>query len=144
MFLDDVPMNYWGVLTAAVVFYVLGAIWYLPCLFGGACCSGSSACGTGEMNKPSCCCKVGAYIGEFIISLVIAYVLALFIQISEAEKIVEGITVAFWAWLGFIATTHMSAVIWGHKPIKAYLVHAGFLLIGFLIMGAIIIYMGVS
>lgn len=142
MFLDDVPINYWGVLAAAVVFYVLGAIWYLPCFFGH-CCTKNEACAVEETQKSHCLCKVGAYIGEFLICLVIAYVLALFIEVSQAEEIVEGITVAFWAWIGFIATTHLSAVIWGHKSIKAYFVHAGFLLVGFLVMGAIIIYMGV-
>lgn len=144
MFLDDVPINYWGVLAAGVLLYVMGAIWYLPCFFGESC-SKERVCAIDEEKKGNCssCCKVTAYVGEFFICLVIAYVLALFIEISQAEQIVEGITVALWAWFGFIATTHLSAVIWGKCPFKAYLSHAGFLLIGFAAMGALIIYMGV-
>ena len=142
MFLDDVPINYWAVLVAAIVFYILGAIWYLPCFFGKGCVKLEE--GTTEESKKSCSrCMIGAYIGEFIISLVIAFVLALFIEVSQAEEIVEGITVAFWAWLGFIATTHLSAVLWGHKHLKGYFIHVGFLLVGFIVMGAVIMAMGV-
>lgn len=155
MYLDDIPINYWGVLVAAVVYYILGAIWYSPYLFGDCsnkkegCCPTSEpknkeeCCAVGESKKSECGCKIAAYIGQFIISLVIAYVLALFIEISQAEQVVEGITVAFWAWLGFIATTHFSPVLWGRKSFKNYLVHAGFLLLGFIVMGAVIILVGV-
>ena len=142
MYLDDVPMNYWGVLVAAIVLYVLGAFWYLPCFFGK--CTGKHESGMTEADKDaSSRSKIGAYIGEFLICLVIAFVLALFIEVSQAEEVVEGITVAIWAWLGFIVTTHLSAVIWGHKPLKAYFIHVGFLLVGFIAMGATIILMGV-
>lgn len=150
MFLDDVPVNYWAVLVAGLVFYILGAIWYLPGLFGKCCfkkdeccATTSTGCPVGEA-KPSECSssKVGAYIGEFFICLVIAYILALFIEISQADQIVEGITVAIWAWLGFVATTHLSAVLWGFKPFKVYLINAAFLLLGFILMGGILVYMG--
>jgi multidrug transporter EmrE-like cation transporter len=150
MYLDDVPVNYLAVLIAAVVFYILGAIWYLPGLFGKSCfnseecCSAESkeCCTPGETKK-SCGCKAGAYIGEFFICLVIAYVLSLFITVSQADEVIEGIAVAVWAWLGFIATTHLSAVLWKMKPFKVYLINAAFLLLGFILMGGIIAYMGV-
>lgn len=149
MYLDDVPVNYWAVLIAAVVFYILGAIWYLPGLFGNSCFKPEECCSTeskeccppGEEKK--CKCKTGAYIGEFFVCLVIAYVLALFITVSQADEVIEGIAVAVWAWFGFIATTHLSAVLWGFKPFKVYLINAAFLLLGFILMGGIIAYMGI-
>lgn len=143
MFLDDVPVNYWGVLVAAILLYVLGALWYSPLLFGDCCIKNDEPLQPGDKEKSCCYGKIGAYIGEFICSLVIAFVLALFIAVSDAEKIVEGIAVAIWAWLGFIATTHLSNVFWRQRTFKHYLVHVSFLLIGFIAMGAAIMWMGI-
>lgn len=143
MFLGDIPVNYWAVLVAAIVFYILGAIWYSPLLFAGTCMKQEEPGMTEEQKKACSKCRATGFVGEFICSLVIAFVLALFIQISEAETVIEGITVALWAWLGFIVTTHLSGVFWGNRTFKHYLVHVVFLLIGFIVMGAILIGMGV-
>ena len=143
MYLSDVPVNYWGVLAAALILYILGALWYSPLLFGETCMP-KEACNLPDEHKKCCCySKVGAYIGELVSSLLIAYVLALFIEISQAEKVVEGITVAIWFWIGFIITTHFSGVLWNQRPFKHYLIHMSFLLIGFIAMGAAIIWMDV-
>lgn len=141
MFLDDVPINYLGVLIAAIIYFIIGAIWYSPFLFGNQCEKRNENFENVEEGKVRCCsCKAGSFIGEFFVSLIIAYVLALFIQISRAGEIVEGITIAFWIWLGFVATTHFSAVLWDRKTVKHYLIHTGFMLVGFLSMGAFLIY----
>jgi threonine/homoserine/homoserine lactone efflux protein len=139
MFLDDVPINYWGVLVAAIVYFIVGCIWYSPLLFGNQWGRHDEKLETkhGYLRQAS------SYIGELIISLIIAYVLALFIQISQANEIVEGITVALWVWIGFIATTHFSAVLWARKTIEHFFIHASFMLVGLIAMGAVIIYMGV-
>ncbi len=142
MFLFDVPVNYWGVLVAALILYILGALWYSPLLFGDTCMP-KKECSLPDDKKKCCYSKVSGYIGEFINSLLIAYVLAVFIEISEADQVVEGITVAIWAWLGFIITTHFSAVLWNKKPFNEYLIHMCFLLIGFIVMGAAIMWMGI-
>lgn len=138
MFLDDVPINYLAVFFAAIVYFVIGSIWYAPLLFGNQ--WGRHAEKLEETGEHYYLHKVGAYVGEFIISLIMAYVLALFIEISQAEEVVEGVTVAFWVWIGFILTTHFSAVLWGRKAIKHFFIHASFMLVGLLAMGTTIMY----
>lgn len=146
MFLDDVPVNYPTVLLAAIVYFVIGAIWYSPFLFGRYKSHEHIAPMPENVTTPPDVKQkhwlrlIGPYIGEFIIALIIAYVLTLFIQISQAEEIAEGIAVALWVWIGFIATTHFSAVLWDRKTVYHFFIHAGFMLVGFLAMGAIIIY----
>jgi hypothetical protein len=150
MYLDDVPMNYLGVLLAAIVYFIIGFIWYAPFAFGSKRerhddKSGTpthAGCSTCKSEPGSYACKIGSYIGEFIIALIIAYVLALFIQISQADEVVEGIAVALWIWVGFIATTHFSSVLWARKTLEHFFIHAGFMLVGLIAMGAVIMYMG--
>lgn len=138
MFLGDFPVNAWGVFVAAVVYFMIGAIWYAPFLFGN-----ERRKHEEKPEEEKGCCpshKIVSYVGEFIISLVIAYVLALFIQISQADDIMEGMAVALWVWIGFIATTHFSAVLWDRKTVKHFFIHASFMLVGFIAMGAVLIY----
>ncbi len=139
MYLDDIPINPLGVFFAALAYFIIGWLWYAPFLFGNEWGRHDEML-EGTLERGISLRKIGAYIGEFIISLIIAYVFAIFLQISQANEMIEGITVAFWAWIGFIATTHFSAVLWGRKTLKHFLIHAGFMLVGLLVMGAILAY----
>lgn len=136
MYIYDMPLNYLGVIIAAIVYLILGSIWYLPSLFGKHCVK------TEEVPQKECTLShtIGIFAGEFVLDLVMAFVLAIFIQISQAENYVEAMIIAFWAWIGFVATTHFSAVLWGHKPLKNFFIHAGFMLIGLLAMSLVIYY----
>jgi hypothetical protein len=145
MFLNDVTVDYMAVFAAALVYFILGAIWYAPCLFRSRCCIKHDESHPEE--PPQACkmdsttCKIGSYIGEFVLDLVIAYVLAIFIEVSQATEIIEGIMVAIWIGIGFVATTHFSAVLWGRKTLKSFFIHACFMLVGLTAMGATIIYL---
>lgn len=141
MYFYEIPLDGIRILTAAVVYYVVGMIWYAPFLFG------QEWKGHDHMLKkegepadklsPPFFYRSLSYVGEFIISFIIAYMLAVFMAIAGAETIHEGMLVAFWIWAGFIATTHFSAVLWGRKTVKHFFIHAGFMLIGLLAMSAI-------
>lgn len=140
MFLDDIPINYLGVFFAAIAYFILGAIWYAPGVFGHRSLKhdhDDSQFSAAHRQFPK---TLNSYIGEFFISLVIAYILALFIEISQAEHLAEGLTVAFWIWIGFIATTHFSAVLWSRKTIKSFFIHSSFILVGLLAMAAILMF----
>lgn len=139
MFLDNISVNFVGVLIAAIVYFVIGAIWYSRFLFADEF-GRHHEPPIGETKEEISSNKVGSYIGEFIISLIIAYVLSIILEISQAVTIIEGITVALWIWIGFIATTHFSAVLWARKTVRHFFIHAGFMLVGLLAMGAILMY----
>ncbi len=144
MYLDDVPINYLVVFCAAVVNFIIGCLWYGSCAFGCKLVKQDVTPGASLPPKTGCssCKCIGAYIGEFILSLVTAYVLTLFIEISQADTIVEGIAVAIWIWIGFIATTLFSGVLWGRKHVERFFIDAGFLLIGLIAMAILIMYLG--
>ncbi len=139
MFLEDLSsnINYLAVVIAALVYFILGAIWYAPGIFGNRWTKHEE----GRVEEHTYAYKIGAYIGEFILDLIIAYVLALFLLLSQATEIVEGVILALWIWVGFIATTHFSAVLWGRKTVKSFFIHACFMLIGVIAMAIVLLYL---
>lgn len=140
MFLMDVPVNYMAVLTAALTYFMIGAVWYAPFMFGHRWKQYQRGETAEHSPQYSCSSCTQSYVGEGLISLILAYVLTLFIQISQALEVKEGVAVALWIWLGFIATTHFSAVLWDRKTIKSFLIHAGFMLIGLIAMALVIMF----
>ena len=66
-------INYWAVVVAAVVAFVVGAVWYTPLLFGNEYMKlrGMNPDAMADMRPPA-----GELLGEFVRYLVIAFVLA--------------------------------------------------------------------
>lgn len=138
MFFYEVPINYFAVFIAAVLYFILGAIWYAPFAFGHRWHKHED--GKDKENKISHI--IGVYVCEFILDVIIAFVLAFFIELTQAEDYLDGFVIALWIWVGFIATTSFSAVIWTRKSIKCFLIHSIFILVGLLLMSIPIFYFG--
>ncbi|MBI3341789.1 DUF1761 domain-containing protein, partial [Candidatus Curtissbacteria bacterium] len=71
-------------------------------------------------------------------ALVMSYVLAHFVQLGTNATAVDGAMVGFWIWLGFIATTTLSSVLWERKSWNLYLLNNGYYLVLLLINGALL------
>ncbi|MBI4144044.1 DUF1761 domain-containing protein [Candidatus Woesearchaeota archaeon] len=123
-------MNYWAVFVAAVVSYVIGIAWYSQWIFGR---QWKKLSGVRHPKHPEKSMILG-----FISTLIMSFVLAQFIQIAQAGSAMQGIIVAFWLWLGFVATVSLGMVIWEGKSIKLYVLLNAFELISMIVMAAII------
>ena len=126
-------VNYLAILVAAVVAYVIGALWYSPLLFGKMWMSLSKVDPKKMKMNPA-----PGYIIGFLTTLIMAYVLGFFLELSEAATAVDGLTTAFWIWLGFLATTMLGSVLWEGKPLKLYVLNAAHSLVSILIMGVVL------
>lgn len=124
-------VNLLSVLLAALLFVLIGWGWYSPPLFGGTCQL------TEEQKNDKTGCMRGM-IGSFIAGLVIAYVLSMFMTWLHIVTLIDGAVLGFFIWLGFLVTTHLSSVLWGGRPLKEYIVHMGYLLVAFLVMGGLL------
>lgn len=122
-----------AVLVAAILKMALGAFWYSPKVFGDVW-AGSALTSKVEDIKAT----PTHYAAEGVVSLLMALILALFINWINPMDLGEGILVGFMLWLGFIATTQLSGVIWGKLPVKAYLVNTGYVLLSLVIMSAVL------
>lgn len=130
-------VNYLAVLVSAVIMMAIGAFWYSPAGFGK---TWAALMGWTSPEKIKAM-QQGAtksYIGGFIGALLTSYVLAQFVFLAGATTIVTGATVGFWAWLGFIATTQLGAILWENKPSKLFALNTGYSFVTLLIAGAIL------
>ncbi len=132
-----VDINYIAVVVAAVLSMILGALWYSPILFGK---EWMSLIGLTEADLKKAREKgmAKSYLMGFIAALVMSYVLANFIDYTQATTIVEGAKSGVWIWLGFVATVVLGTVIWEGKPMRLYVINTGFYLFALMIMGAVL------
>ncbi len=124
-------VNYFAVVIGVILNIIIGAFWYSPKFLGIPWAKAHNF--DLETLKPT----PFHYVGAIIVGFILAWTLAAFISALHAHTAVEGMKVAFFAWLGFIATTHFSGVIWAKKPLNAYFIDVGGLLVSMILMGAI-------
>lgn len=131
-------MNYLAILVAAVVNMAIGAFWYSPAGFGKLWMKYSGMQMPKKMSKEEKQKMMRGYALGFVASLVMAWVMAHFIDFVGAFNPAEGAETAFWLWLGFVATVMFGDVIWMGKKLPHFGIDVGFRLVGMIAMGVII------
>jgi hypothetical protein len=130
-------INYLAVLVAALVQFVLGALWYSPALFINKWMEATGV--TADMGKQMTGGQMAMnFGGSFVAYLVCYYVMAHFVQYAGAKTAKDGAQTGFWLWLGFVATTILVNVIYQMKPISLFFIDGGHTLISFLAGGIIL------
>lgn len=128
-----VNINYLAVLVSAVVYFVIGAIWYGP-LFGKAWVGlmklKKDDIKMSDMAKPM--------IGSFLGYLLLCFVLAHFVDYAMANTYLEGAQTGFWGWLGFTVGTSAGTYLYGGKPMKLFALDNGYHLVGTVVAGVIL------
>ncbi len=129
-------INYIELLAAGVGAMVVGYLWYGP-LFGKAWMKESGVtqakvdAGKKEMPK--------TYGMMFMGSLVTAYVLSVFMGLAGAFDYMSAATVAFWAWLGFVATVMLGSVLFEGRSWNYLGINAGYNLVNMVVMSAVLV-----
>jgi len=126
-----------AVLAAAVANMAVGALWYAPPLFGKRWLA-AMGWSPKELERRKRQGLSRAYGGTFAASLVLAYFLAHCVEYMGASTLLAGTHVGFWLWLGFAATTAVSAYLFEGRPLGLYAINTGCHLAGFVVMGALL------
>lgn len=118
------------VFVAAVLYMIVGFVWYSKWLFGPLWMK------LEKVKDP----KPGrfTFLYAFISALVIAYFLAFFKGVAGVTTARDGMILGFFLWLGFVATTEISSVIWHQKPLLLFSLHTGCKLFSILVMSGVI------
>ena len=128
-------INYPAVLVAAILHWILGAVWYG--IFTNKFVE-LMAWTSAQMTELESQSHTKEYVMAFLSSLVLVYVLAHFVQYTKATNLVGGLQTAFWLWLGFVTTSQLATVIFeGRKP-GLYLLNIGYQLVACLVAGGIL------
>ena len=132
-----VDINYWAILVSAVSSFILGLLWYSPLLFGKPWMKmmGFTQQHMEEAKKKG---MARLYIGNFVTTLIMVYILSHFVDYAQAKTITDGLQLGLWVWLGFIATLLFGSILWEGKPFKLFLINAGYRLVELLIVASIL------
>lgn len=132
-------INYWAVLSCALLSMVLGFVWYGP-LFGRKWME-INELSPDDLAKREAMQKAAGplYVVQFALSLLQIYILAHFVK---GWSDVSGIESALWLWLGFIMPTIAGLAMWNAKPMKVrwalFLISSGYQLLSFVSFGFIL------
>jgi len=109
-----------AVVIAALISYFIGFIWYSPALFGKT--WGEAFVAKEGITKEDMKPSPELFIGALVLAGIMAYGLALLMELGQVHTFGNAIWLSFVAWLALVATTHFSGVIWARKPLTMYFV----------------------
>ncbi|MDP3964228.1 MAG: DUF1761 domain-containing protein [bacterium] len=132
--MPEVSLNYLAMLAAVVGLQILGFVWYSKPVFGGA---WMNLIGKTEedLKKSS---PVKTMTLGLLLSILMVYVLAHFVDYTEAETFWDGIVTGVWLWVGFFFTTAGMNFLYERRPFKLFLIEAVYFLIGISLAGGIL------
>src|SRR5579872_6534202 len=103
--------NYWAVLVCAVVYWVMGGVWF-DLLFQKRWMSLEHM----TMADAAQMSPVLAYVGTFLLNLVIAFVLAQICAWRNANTASRGAAVGILLWIGFVGPVTYTTYMYEMRP----------------------------
>lgn len=129
--MEPLNVNIWTILACTLINVALGMVWYSPNVLGTLWAEEHG------FNLTSLRPNFWNYLGAILVAFVFNFVLNMMFHAFGIMGMANGITFGFFIWLGFIATTHFSGVLWAKKPFIVYFIDAGFQLLNLIVIGAI-------
>ena len=130
-------IKYPAVIVATLVHYILGGLWYSPLLFGNKFIQLINWTPE-QLRQVESQSHAKELVLAFVMSLVLVYILAHFVQYTKATNAVGGIQTAFWIWLGFVVTTQAPTVIFEGRSFGLFAINVAYQLVGCALAGAIL------
>ncbi|MBM4176089.1 MAG: DUF1761 domain-containing protein [Ignavibacteria bacterium] len=127
-------INFLAIVVVTIFNFALGAIWYSPVLFAKPF-MGAIGKSEEELKKGS---NNIMFVCSFFAALITTYILAHFVDFALADTFWTGMQTGVWAWLGFVAATHIAGVLFEGRNMKLYLIYIGYQLIAISISGGIL------
>ena len=125
--------NYGAVAVAALVFFVLGALWYAPAVFGRAWMDAVGA-GVGQQTAFNPLLYVATYVAWFVVALAMEFVGLL----AGVDTVGEGAGLGLLFGIGVMLPVEVVGSIYEKRSAKAQTIGASYNLVGFVLMGLII------
>jgi hypothetical protein len=125
-------LNIWAVVTATVVYFLLGALWY-SLLFSKAWMKlrGITEEDIGEPNPMM-------FVWTFLLQLVAVASLALFLQAMGANSLMHGAVIGFGAGAGLVFTLTGTTGIFSNTSLGLHLIDNGYHVLGLTLAGMIL------
>ncbi len=126
-------INYIAVGAAVILNMAIGMAWYSPALFGTIWAKGIKFKGKPEMG-------ILHLIQGLCVGLLVALGFAHLLYYLAIITVYNAISTASMVWLGFVVPTHYNGVIWAQKPLSVFFVDAGYYLVSFSAIAALLVW----
>ena len=130
-------INLIAVFLGAVSNMVIGSVWYSQIGFGK---QWMKLVGISQKEIDAQKSQMPKTYGmAFIGAFITAYILAVILDLVGVTTVGDGLKVAFLIWLGFVATTTLSTVLFENKKTELYVLNNGYNLVSTLVMATILV-----
>ena len=130
-------IKYPAVIVATLAHYILGGLWYSPLLFGNKFIQLINWTPE-QLRQVESQSHTKELVLAFVMSLVLVYVLAHFVNYTKTTSALGGIQTAFWIWLGFVVTTQAPTVIFEGRSFGLFAINVAYQLVGCALAGSIL------
>jgi hypothetical protein len=127
-------LNHLAVFVAAAAAMTLGFLWYSPLLFGKLWLKLNSFKKKSVEEKN----MFALVLAGLVTSWITSYVLASLLHLSVTD-LGDAVQVAFWLWLGFVATIMFGNVLWEQQRVELFILNSAFRLASLVLMAVILI-----
>lgn len=132
-------MHYLPILVAAVSTLVIGGLWYSPMMFAVPWSRGVGL----DMNNKALMDEMKKtmwmhYVSAVIAAAVTAAVLFKLRNVLDIRSAEAGMLLGLFCWAGFVAPVKFVDALFGKRGQKVLLIEAGYHLVCFVVMGAIL------
>jgi hypothetical protein len=131
--MQQIPINWWAVIVAALIRIAVGFIWYSPFAFLKPW-QGMTGV-TQETMRAGTPKAVGI---DVAMSLIMAFALANIVGASGITDWVNGALAGFWVWLGFVFTSFFVLWAYENRPLQLVAINTGHNLVALILMGALL------
>lgn len=129
-------INYLAVVLAAVLSFLIGAWWHSPWGFGK---EWQRMMGlTPEDMRRMPLTGTQAMLIGFIVTVLVAYVLAHFVVLFGIVGWADSLNLGFWVWLGFLAPTLANGWLWEGKSLKLFIFNAAYALVNIEVLALVL------
>ena len=129
-------VNYLAVLVAAVAAFILGWIWYSPMLFAKPWSAENPAMMEQQRSNPQ---PMGRSIAvAFLCGLIAAYAMGVLLIPQQHHSLTIGLKRGFASGVCLVATAYGATYTFEGKSMRHWLINAGYYVVEFTLMGAIL------
>lgn len=130
-----ISVDFVAVLAASVATFMVGWLWY-SALFGK---QWKELMGyTDEVMRTMKMTPAKSMAGGFVTTVILVFVLANLMAMTGATSTGAALTLAFWIWVGFVATIASNSIWYENRPTKLYLINASHYLVALLVAASVL------
>jgi len=135
--MPEFQINYLAVGAAALSTILIGAFWYSPLMFHKLWVNAHGYSQEEVIQKRK---ELGrAFVVSLFCYVAMAFVLSVIISYAGATTYLQGASLGFLVWIGFLATLGLTAHMHSDKRLSTYILDAGYQLVYSVVMGIILV-----